>query len=346
VSATRRTASVAAVIDPALARLATDLKGMPGVTVRPAEPMARHTTMRVGGPADVLVSIVDPTMLASVVRMARARRIPHLLVGRGSDLVVADAGIRGLVILCRNETWQIDGTRLIAGAGLPLARAATEAGRAGLVGLEFGVSIPGTVGGAIWANAGAHGSDVASVLESVMLLDAAGIVSSVPAADLGLSYRDSRLKRDQGWWAGAAGVAATAGAAALAEGPAEVVLEATFRLSKAEPADLAGHMSEIRRWRRQHQPLAQPSAGSVFRNPPDDSAGRLIEACGLKGAHDDGAEISELHANFIVNAGGATAAGVRRLGDRARAAVKERFGIELEYEVLFVGDWAGIGTEE
>jgi UDP-N-acetylmuramate dehydrogenase len=339
-SAIRRTAAeAAATIDPALVRLAADLKGLPGLTVRLSEPMARHTTMRVGGPADVLVSVVDASMLASVVRMARSRGIPQVLVGRGSDLVVADAGIRGLAILCRNETWRIDGERLIAGAGLPLARAATEAGRAGLVGLEFGVSIPGTVGGAIWANAGAHGSDVAAVLESVTLLDVAGNVGSVPAADLGLSYRDSRLKRDPGWWAGAA-------SGGTAAGPAEVVIDATFHLAKAEPAELAGRMSEIRRWRREHQPLAQPSAGSVFRNPPDDSAGRLIEACGLKGARDGGAEISELHANFIVNEGSATAAEVRRLGDRARSAVKERFEIELEYEVLFVGDWTGTGMEE
>ena len=341
-SATRKAAAGIAAIEPALARIAGDLTGLPGVTVRLSEPMVRHTTMRVGGPADVVVSVADAAMLASVVRMARSRGVEHLLVGRGSDLVSADAGIRGVVILCRNETWRIDGERLTAGAGLPLARAATEAGRAGLLGLEFGVSIPGTVGGAVWANAGAHGSDVAAVLESVSLLDAAGNVQSIAAADLGLSYRDSRFKHDPGWRAGAVGGAE----GSRGDGPGEVLLEATFHLANAEPAVLADRMAEIRKWRRQHQPLREPSAGSVFRNPPDDSAGRLIEACGLKGAADGGAAISEMHANFIVNTGGATASEVRRLGDRARAAVKERFGIELEYEILFVGDWAGVGTEE
>jgi UDP-N-acetylmuramate dehydrogenase len=339
----RRASGAAAAIDPALARLAADLRGLPGLTVRLSEPMARHTTMRVGGPADVLVSVGDAAMLASVVRMARSRGVPHLLVGRGSDLVVADAGLRGVAILCRNETCRIEGERLMAGAGLPLARAATEAGRAGLVGLEFGVSIPGTVGGAIWANAGAHGSDVAAVLESVRLLDAAGNVVSVAAADLGLSYRDSRLKRDPGGWVGAA-AGPTAGARAA--GPAEVVIEATFHLAKAEPAELAGRMSDIRRWRREHQPLGQPSAGSVFRNPPGESAGGLIDTCGLKGMRDGGAEISPMHANFIVNTGGATAAEIRRLAGAARSAVRSRLGIDLEFEIQFVGDWPAAGLEE
>ena len=345
-------------IDPALARLAADLRGLPGLTVRVSEPMARHTTMRVGGPADLAVIVRDASMLAAVVRMARTRGVFHLLVGRGSDLVVADAGIRGLAILVRNEEWRIDGERLIAGAGLPLARAATEAQRAGLLGLEFGVSIPGTVGGAIWANAGAHGSDVAAVLEAVTLLDSAGNVGRVAAADLALAYRDSRLKSGHATASGhptpsghatgsgspGAGAAGVGPSGSL--GPAEVVLDATFRLARAEPEALAARMTEIRRWRREHQPLSLPSAGSVFRNPPGDSAGHLIDECGLKGTSVGGARISEMHANFIVNAGGATAEDVRRLADMARAEVRRRFRVDLVFEVQFAGDWTSSATEE
>ena len=334
-----------------IAALVAGIRGLPGVTIRLGERMARHTTMRVGGPADVLALARDTTALVALVRAARARGVACVVIGRGSDLVVADAGIRGLVIVCRTDGCRVDGTRLVADAGLPLARAAIEAGRAGLAGLEFGLAIPGTVGGAVWANAGAHGSDVAAVLESATLLDAAGDVATVEADKLGLVYRDSRLKHGLGQGScdvvartadGApAGVAAHAGTGTTtgAASP-EIVLAATFRLSPAAPAEIAGHMAEIRRWRREHQPLNLPSAGSVFRNPPGDSAGRLIDACGLKGTCVGGAEISPMHANFIVTAGGASAADVKALAELARSAVAERFGVELEFEVQFTGDWS------
>jgi UDP-N-acetylmuramate dehydrogenase len=289
-----------------------------GLRARRDEPLAGHTTMRVGGPADLLVVAGDAASLAALVRSARAAGVPLLVLGRGSDVVIADAGVRALVVLARAEGWHIDGDRLTAEAGLPLARAATLAQRAGLSGLEFGLAIPGTVGGAVWANAGAHGADVAGVLESVTILRADGTETNEPAAALELGYRDSRLKRSS----------------------ADLVLTATFRLSPADPASIRVRLDEIRHWRREHQPLSQPSAGSVFRNPPGDSAGRLIDACGLRGARLGGAAISEKHANFIVNMGGATAADVRRLGDRARQAVGEKFGLDLAYEIQFVGDWS------
>jgi UDP-N-acetylmuramate dehydrogenase len=340
----------AAVVDPDIAALVAEIRGLPGVGVHFAEPMARHTTMRVGGPADILAVIHDTTSLVSIVRLARASGVAHVVLGRGSDLVVADAGMRGLVIVCRTDAWRIEGRLLVADAGLPLARAATEAARAGLAGLEFGLAIPGTVGGAVWANAGAHGSDVAAVLESVTTLDGSGALAAVPAAELRLAYRDSRLKREAGWGIGPGPATAAAGAdPTTAAGPgsaAEVVLDATFRLAPARPAEIAARMTEIRRWRREHQPLGLPSAGSVFRNPPGESAGRLIDACGLKGLRDGGAEISPMHANFIVNSGGATAAGIRRLAEAARSAVRRRFGIDLEFEIQFVGEWPAAGLEE
>jgi UDP-N-acetylmuramate dehydrogenase len=327
--------------------LAAEIRGMAGVHARLAERMAGHTTLRVGGPADLLAAVDDLPALLGLVRLARARGISHVVIGRGSDLVVSDAGIRGLVVLCRAEDCRIEDRRLTADAGLPLARAATLAQRAGLSGLEFGLAIPGTVGGAVWANAGAHGSDVAAILESVTVLGANGQQVVEPAAALALAYRDSRFKHRAGEGGAAASGGATAAdtaAAATATAGAtawqELILGATFRLSPAKPAEIRARLDEIRRWRREHQPLGLPSAGSVFRNPPGDSAGRLIDACGLKGSRVNGAAISEAHANFIVNAGGASASDVRCLAERARAAVAERFGVDLVYEVQFMGDWS------
>jgi len=324
--------------DPDEARaLAHEIRDLVRERVRLGEPMSRHTTMRVGGPADLLVAARDARALSALVRFARAQGLPFMVVGRGSDLVVSDRGVRGLVILCRAEGSRIEGTRLIAEAGLPIARAALVAGRAGLAGLEFGVAIPGTVGGAVWANAGAHGSDVAAVLESATLLDAEGRETAVPASGLALSYRSSRLRQPGRAGAGSLEVDAMA---------AEVVLDATFALDRAAPAAIAERLTEIRRWRRDHQPLELPSAGSVFRNPAGDSAGRMIEACGLKGTRRGGAAISEKHANFIVNVGGATAADVRRLAELARTVVLERLGAELEFEIQYAGDWRGWEEKE
>jgi UDP-N-acetylmuramate dehydrogenase len=310
---------------------------------RRQEPMAGHTTMRVGGPADLLVTAREVPALAAAVRFARAGGIPLTVLGRGSDVVVADAGIRGLVVLSRTEGWRIEGNRLIAEAGLPLARAATLTQRAGLSGLEFGLAIPGTVGGAVWASAGAHGADVAGVLESVTVLRPDGTETAEPASGLSLTYRDSRLKRQAEELSAAgrqAGEPLGTGASAAQLAAGDLVLTATFLLSPADPAALEARLDEIRRWRREHQPLGQPSAGSVFRNPEGDSAGRLIDACGLRGTRLGGAAISSKHANFIVNEGGATASDVRRLAETARKAVAQRFGIDLTYEVQFVGDWS------
>ena len=316
------------------AALAAEIARVVGVRTQRDEPMARHTTMRVGGPADLFATAHDAEQLSALVRFAREAAMPHLVLGRGSDMVVSDAGVRGLVILCRAEGHRIEGERLIAEAGLPLARAATVAQGAGLSGLEFGLAIPGTVGGAVWANAGAHGSDVAGILESARVLRADGVVADEPAAALAFVYRDSRLKHSVGEGSASSG------------GAAEVVLQATFRLASADPAEIKVRLDEIRRWRQEHQPINLPCAGSVFRNPPGDSAGRLIDACGLKMVRVGGAAISEEHANFIVNDRQGTAADVRYLAELARAEVARRFGIELVYEVEFVGDWSNWGQEE
>jgi UDP-N-acetylmuramate dehydrogenase len=301
----------------------TDIQRRLGVKTVRDEVLARHTTMRVGGPADLFAVAHNAFELRGLIRFARARAIPFLVLGRGSNLVVADAGYRGLVIQARLEASRVDGTRYRADAGVPMARAATETGGAGLSGLEYGLAIPGTVGGAIWANAGAHGTETADVLESATLLLADGSEVTVPAVELAFSYRHSRLKD-----ANAAGGP-----------PAEIVLGGVFRLEPADAAEIKARLDDIRRWRREHQPLGIPSSGSVFRNPAGDSAGRLIDAAGLKGYRVGGAVVSEKHANFIVNDARGTAADVRRLAEHVRAEILARHGLELAFEIEFAGDW-------
>ena len=308
----------------------TEIQRRIGVKTVRDEPLARFTTMRVGGPADLFVVAHNAFELRALVRFARARAIPFVILGRGSNLVIADAGIRGLVIQARAEATHLEGDRYHAEAGVPMARAATETQQAGLAGLEYGLAIPGTVGGAVWGNAGAHGSDTAGVLESATVLMGDGTEQVLPAAALGFSYRHSRFK-DHG--------------AMETAGPAEIVMAAVFRLRAADPAEIRARLDEIRRWRREHQPLGIPSAGSVFRNPPGDSAGRLIDALGLKGSRVGGAVVSEKHANFIVNDRHGTAEDVRALADTVRREVRERHGIELSYEIEFVGDWPAPNLE-
>jgi UDP-N-acetylmuramate dehydrogenase len=290
-----------------------------GVKTSRDEPLARFTTMRVGGPADLFVVAHNRMELRALVRFARSRGLPHLLLGRGSDVVISDRGVRGLVIQNRAEGSRTEDQRYIAESGVPMARAATETQRSGLSGLEFGLAVPGTVGGAVWANAGAHESDVAAVLESADVLLADGTEARLPTGDLALAYRDSRLK----------------------QAPAEVVLAATFALTVAEAGEIKERLDDIRRWRQAHQPLGLPSAGSVFRNPDGESAGRLIETAGLKGHRIGGAVVSEKHANFIVNDQKGSAADVRRLVDEVASRVREQHGVRLVEEIVFLGDWAG-----
>jgi UDP-N-acetylmuramate dehydrogenase len=305
----------------------TEIQRRVGVKTSRDEPLARFTTMRVGGPADLYCVAHNGFELRALIRFARTRGIAYTLLGRGSNVVIADAGIRGLVIHDRAEGSRVDGGRYLADAGVAMARAATETQGAGLSGLEFGLAIPGTVGGAVWANAGAHDADVAGILESATILRADGTEAVVPAAELVLGYRESRLK-------------AAPGPDGVTPGsPPELVLAAAFRLTPAEPDEIKARLDEIRGWRRTHQPLGLPSAGSVFRNPTGDSAGRLVDAAGLKGFRIGGASVSDKHANFIVNDKRGTAADVRAVGEHARDEVERRFGVRLEFEIVFLGEW-------
>ncbi|MFI5226377.1 MAG: UDP-N-acetylmuramate dehydrogenase [Candidatus Limnocylindrales bacterium] len=330
-----------AVFDPLVA--GTDIQRRIGVKTSRDEPLARFTTMRVGGPADLFAVAHNGFELRGLLKFARTRAIPYLLLGRGSNVVIADAGVRGLVIQDRAEGAEVRDGRFVAEAGLPMARAATLTQQAGLSGLEFGLAIPGTVGGAVWANAGAHGADIAGVIESAVVLGEDGTERRLAVDELGFGYRESRFKiADAGPVAGPDDTPVVAPAA-----PREVVLGATFVLETAAPDIIRERLDEIRHWRQANQPLGIPSAGSVFRNPADGpSAGALVESVGLKGATGGGATVSPKHANFIVNDRRGTAADVRRLAERVRAEVRRRTGTELAFEVVFVGDWSDWRPDE
>ena len=304
-----------------LARL-DRLAGERGIALATDAPIAPLTTLRVGGSADRLLAVQSRKELLSALGLARDARVPWFVLGNGSDLVVADAGIRGLVIRNRAREVTADGQELHADAGAPMALLVRRCSEAGLAGLEFGTSIPGTLGGAIWANAGAHGREMRDVVATVEAWDPGdGSLLTLDEAACAFAYRESRFKRSR-----------------------EVVVAATLALGHGEPDEIATRVAEHQAQRAATQPLADQNAGSVFRNPEGDHAGRLIDAAGLKGLRIGTASVSRLHANFIVTDRGGRAADVRALGDRVRAEVSARFGVELVYEIEFVGEWAVADT--
>lgn len=283
--------------------------------VRRAEPLARHTTLRVGGPAAVWLEAEAEEDLLAVGALCRELSRPWVVLGRGSNVLMADTGWPGVAVVLGRAFRGVDveGEIVRAGAAEPMPALARTCAAAGLAGLAFGVAIPGSLGGAVRMNAGAHGSELRDVLvdaRAVLVDD--GAVTTFDAAKLEMGYRHTALP------------------------PHAVVVGATVSLERAGGERVEAEMAEMRRWRRTHQP-AEPSCGSVFRNPPGDSAGRLVEAAGLKGHQVGGAQISAVHANFITTRPGATAADVRRLIDEARRAVEDEFGISLQTEVVAVG---------
>jgi len=289
-----------------------------GIALAADAPLAPLTTLRVGGAADRLAEAHSRDQLLAALELVRDARVPCFILGNGSDLVVADAGIRGLVIRNRARSVAIDGQRLNADAGTPMALLVRRCTAAGLAGLEFGTSIPGTLGGAVWANAGAHGREMRDVVVAVEAWDpSAGSARVLAAEACRFAYRESRFKETS-----------------------EVVIAATLALGRDTPDAIAARVAANQAQRVATQPLADQNAGSVFRNPPGDHAGRLIDAAGLKGLRVGTASVSTLHANFIVTDRGARAADVRALADQVRAEVSARFGTDLAYEIEFVGDWA------
>jgi UDP-N-acetylmuramate dehydrogenase len=288
-----------------------------GIELGVDAPLAPLTTFRVGGSADRLGVAGTRHELLALLRLARDASTPALVIGNGSDLVVADAGIRGLVIRNRAREVALRDDGLDADSGTPMAMLVKRCTAAGLGDLEFGISIPGTLGGAVWANAGAHDREMRDVVTSVEAWDPReDAVRRLANAACEFAYRESRFKHSP-----------------------EVVLAASLRLQRDDPGEIGGLVAEHQAQRIATQPLADQNAGSVFRNPPGDHAGRLIDAAGLKGLRVGSASVSVMHANFIVTDRAGRAADVRDLGERIRAAVRDRFGVELQFEIEFVGDW-------
>jgi UDP-N-acetylenolpyruvoylglucosamine reductase len=283
-------------------------------------PLARLTTIRTGGPADYYARPDTHARLAELLAWADSEQIAVGVVGSGSNLLVADAGFRGLVMKLDGSlaTIEQEGDRLLCGGGARLPQAAAHAARAGLSGLEFGVNIPGTVGGAVKMNANAYGGDLSRVLEWVELATPEGTDRRTPDL-LGFRYRRSNL------------------------GPREVVARASFALSPAEPGDVKATLAEMRAARKAAQPSGIKTFGSTFKNPDDPraegrSAGVLLDQAGCRGLAVGGARFSEKHANFVENGGDATTADVIALMAEGKRRVREHFGVELEAEVQFLGD--------
>jgi UDP-N-acetylmuramate dehydrogenase len=288
--------------------------------VKAGHPLARFTTVRTGGAADFFAHPRDLDGLVSVLRWADSEGLAVGVIGSGSNLLVADAGFRGLALKLGGAlaTIERDGERIICGGGARLPSAAAKTAGWGLSGLEFGVNIPGTAGGAVRMNANAYGGQLARVLEWVEVATGAGVEKRGPG-ELGFEYRRSNLR----------------------EG--EVVARAAFHLVPADPEEIKATLASMRERRREAQPSGIKTFGSTFKNPEDEraggkSAGQLLEAAGCRGLHHGGARFSEKHANFVENMGEATTADVLELMTEGRRRVHERFGVELEPEVQVLGE--------
>jgi len=332
-----------------------ELRSQFGERVRRNEPLARHGTFGVGGPADVWVSLDTQEALIGLVTLCAECRWPLLITGNGTNVLYADEGVRGVVARIALNSYTIqdfgDGTALLlAGAGASWPRLLNELAPLGWGGLEFGPGIPGTLGGGVISNAGVHGHDLGQVLEWVDVVDARqseekGVApTAVPPlgvvryqhADIDLSYRHSRFRAQRRVQFDQQGYPITAPRKLIE--PSEIIMQLGVRLHREDPQKLRMAIDEHKLYRKRTQP-PQQSAGSMFKNPPGDYSGRLIEAVGLKGMTQGGAQISERHANFIVNVGGATAADVAVLIKEARNRVYTQFGVELELEVELRGAW-------
>ncbi len=317
------------------------LRSLPGrlrEAIAADEPMCRHTSMRVGGPADLYFRATLSADLADLVAAAQRLDFPHLVLGGGTNLCVSDRGIRGLVIRNACEALELGPTTCVD-SGYPMMRLSQQAARAGLSGLEFAIGLPGTVGGALVSNAGAYRQSICEVVSGLDVVEG-GERRNVGAEWMGFAYRDSRLRRG--------------------DSPPATVIAATLTLKPGDPAEVLARSRENQRQRIHRQPW-HPSAGSFFKNVYDRDlaesldtlpasmkeagvvpAGYLSAACGCKGLRVGGAQISERHGNFLVNRGGATAADIRALAAEVKRRVRERFGVELTEEVLFVGEWDGV----
>ncbi|MCK6549332.1 UDP-N-acetylmuramate dehydrogenase [Myxococcota bacterium] len=292
------------------------------------EPLAPKVAFRIGGPADAFARPMNGDQLAAVLRVARDHRVPVTVLGTGSNVLVSDLGIRGITVRLTGELADVhvvrteaDHVEIDAGAGALNAPLVALAFKMGAVGLEFLATIPGTFGGALIMNAGAHGGEIKPFITHVGLIDSNLSPVVRAGTDCGFAYRSSGFA------------------------PGELLTGARLVVPKGDVAHAKAHLAEMRAARRRTQPNEHPNAGSIFKNPPGNYAGRLIEAAGLKGRRIGGAEISDRHANFIVNTGGALAREVVALARIAQVTVKDHFGIDLEWEVKWLGDRRGFEND-
>lgn len=297
----------------------SDLVGLLSEGIGFNYPMDRYTTFRVGGKAEAVCFPSELTLLRQTVSYLHDEGIPCLIVGKGSNLLVRDGGIKGVVIILKGSLAAVErcgagDNILLAGGGLAIAELLSYCGVNGLTGLEFLAGIPGSAGGAVFMNAGAFGKEIGDMVQEIRLVTGTGDLKTMPGSQLCFSYRSSSLPEGS------------------------VIHGIIFNLNTDRQEKVSGRIAEYLKERRQRQPLDMPSAGSVFRNPPGDYAGRLIEKAGLKGKRIGGAMISQKHANFIVNTGGAKAEEIIALIDLARDKVKEETEIILDTEIRIVGE--------
>lgn len=288
------------------------------------EPLSRHSQFGVGGPADWFVKVRDTEAMQAVLRGCAEHSVPLTTVGAGSNTLILDGGIRGLVVRFDDSRVRVHGDGAVElGAGAMMPRAALDCARQGLAGLEFGIGVPGTCGASVYGNAGAFGTEMADVLIDCTVLSPAGDALVLTAADCDFRYRHSRLQDEL---------------------RGHVVASARLSVHSGDPAEVRQRTDEIQAQRKASQPYGVRSLGSVFKNPPGDAAGRLVEACGLKGRRQGGAEIATKHANFILNVAHATAADVLELARAAHDAVLQEFSVDLEREIVILGEPAAALT--
>ncbi|OIJ09809.1 UDP-N-acetylenolpyruvoylglucosamine reductase [Anaerobacillus arseniciselenatis] len=285
--------------------------------IKENELLANHTTWKIGGPAEVLVIPKDETNLAKTISLLKKNNVPVFIVGRGSNLLISDKGIRGVVIKISDsiDHLEVNGEEVRVGAGFSLIKLATMLSKKGLSGLEFAGGIPGSVGGAVFMNAGAHKSDISKILKKAKVVYPNGKQVWYNNDEMDFSYRTSRLQKDQG-----------------------ICVEAIFQLRNGNREDIVAEIQKNKEYRKKTQPWDFPCCGSVFRNPLPHHAGKLIEEAGLKGYTVGGAQVSTIHANFIVNIGGATASDVLGLIDHIKAEVYKKFQVQMETEVELIGE--------
>ena len=295
-----------------------DLKNIVGASnVFEQEPMKKHITFRVGGPADVLVQ-PDVKDIPAILRLCKKREVPYYIIGNGSNLLVGDKGIRGLVIEMMNRTDDvlIEENRITVSAGVLLSKIANQAASAGLTGMEFAAGIPGTIGGAVVMNAGAYGGEMKDILSTVTVIDTNGNEKVLSVEELALSYRHSCIPEKE-----------------------YIVTSVTLELRIGNETEIRGRMNELKEQRVQKQPLEYPSAGSTFKRPEGYFAGKLIMDAGLRGYQVGGAQVSEKHCGFVINKENATAADVKQLMQDVTDKVMRQYGVTLEPEVKMIGEF-------